>query len=313
MSAVLTPAVLFFSVGVLASRIGSDLRVPAAVGQALALVLCAAIGIKGGLALRAEGAGGLLIPTLAIGVVLAVVAGAVTFAIAGRALRLNRADAAALAAHFGSVSVATFAVADAWLRHRGIEPEGFMPAVLAVMEAPAIVLALWLAARGRKGAAREGVAHALRSGPVVLLVGAMLVATLADAKAVESLRPVFVDAFPGLLVLFLLAQGLLVGGELGGLRAAGRRPVAFALCWPPIAGAVGVLAGTAIGLSLGGVVLLGVLAASASYVAAPAALRLALPEARLEVVLPLSLAVTFPFNVLVGIPLLHAMASGLQG
>ncbi len=314
MSSVLTPAVCFFTLGVIAARIGSDLRISATAGQVLALVLCAAIGVKGGIALREEGLGLLLGLTLAAGIVLAHVAGAAAYALGRRVLRLGVADAAALAAHYGSVSVATFAVADAWLRSRGADPEGFMPAVLAIMEAPAILLAFWLAARsGDAGDTSGGLRHALSSGPIVLLIGALAVAALADGEAVASLEPLFVDAFPGLLVLFLLAQGLVVGREAGDLRAIGRRAVVFALTWPLAAGTVGVLVGTAIGLTTGGATLLGVLAASGSYVAAPAAVQLGLPTARLERILPLSLAVTFPFNVLVGVPVLFALAGVVGG
>lgn len=305
MDNLLTPPVLFFLLGAVAVAIRSDLTIPEQLGRGIAIYLMVAIGFKGGVELRTSGWSVELILALASGVALSATLAIVAFHILRFGTRLTPVNAAAVAAHYGSVSVVTFATASAFLDERGVAWEGFMVAVLAVMEAPAIVVALLLA-----GSARPSVVwrDALTNQSVVLLVGSLIVGLATGARGLQEMAPVFDQPFKGVLALFLLEMGLIAVRRVDALRAAGQRVVLFALVMPALAGTSGVALGTLIGLSDGGSTLLGVLAASASYIAAPAAVRLALPDANLSIPLGMSLGITFPFNLLVGIPLYYEVA-----
>jgi len=228
-------------------------------------------------------------------------------------LRLRQVDAAAIAAHYGSVSVVTFVAATAFLAALGVSFEGFMVALLAVMEVPAILVGIALARRSEAGGMRHAVHGALTSSSVLLLVGAMAVGVLTGQRGLRDLHGFIVAPFMGALAVFLLDMGLVAARRLGDLRALGVPAVLFGLTMPLVGGAFGLLTGAGIGLSVGGTTLLAVLAAGASYVAAPAAIRQALPEANPTLYLGLSLGVTFPFNLSIGIPLYYAAARVLAG
>lgn len=308
----LAPMVLFFGLGMLASFIGSDLTVPEAIAKGLALYLILAIGFKGGAHVAAHGAGADLLLALAAGMVLSLGLPAVAYFLLRRLTRLEQTDAAAVAAHYGSISIVTYIAAGQALVLAGWTAEGYMVAVAAVMEAPAIFSGLFLA-RGRAAPAAGEEPTLLReiavNGSIVLLVGSFAIGWLSGPKGLEIIAPFIVDPFKGILCLFLLDMGLVAGrGLKGNLRLLGAPVVAFGLYMPLVGAVFGALAAFVLGLSPGDTTLLMTLAASASYIAVPAAMRLALPEARPAIALTLSLGITFPFNLVLGIPLYMAVA-----
>lgn len=305
-----SPPVLAFGLGAATAVARGDVRLPEAVHHALAAYLLLAIGIKGGNELRSVPLGEAWPPLLAA-VLLGVATPLLVLAVT-RWTRFGAADRASLAAHYGSVSVVTFTAATAFLQAADVPVERVVSALVAVMEVPAILVALVFAARaGAVGGSstREALREVLVGRSVVLLVGGIVLGFVATDAAFARVEPFFVGLFPGLLVLFLLDLGVTAAGRLGAVRAAGPALLTLALALPVVQGALGVLAGRAAGLSVGGTAVLGVLAASASYIAAPAAVRVALPQADLGVSLAAALGVTFPFNLAVGIPLYYWMAT----
>jgi hypothetical protein len=229
---------------------------------------------------------------------------------------LSRVNRAAVAAHYGSISIVTFVAATSVLEARGIPAEGYMVAVAAAMEAPAIVTALWLAGRqGAEGGGEPGLwREVLLNGSIVLLVGSFLIGAATGEAGLARVAPFFVDPFQGILCLFLLDMGLVAGRGLRDRRGAlSAGAVAFGLLMPLVGAALGLGAALLVGLSPGGAALLMTLAASASYIAVPAAMRVALPAADPAVSLTLSLGVTFPFNLVLGLPLYLAAAAAVVG
>lgn len=228
--------------------------------------------------------------------------------------RFARVDAASVAAHYGSVSVATFAVGVNWLTARDISFEPQLPIFLAVMEVPAIVVGIALARGLSAGTDWGRLAHEAFFGKgVVLLLGGMTIGWIAGSEGLASIRPLFFDLFKGALAVFLLEMGLIVARQAGELRRQGLFIIAFGLLMPVASSAAGVACGVLLGLSTGGVALLATLAASASCIAVPATMRLALPEANPALSLAAVLGVTFPFNILVGIPLYYELAAQVSG
>lgn len=317
----LSPMVLAFALGVVATLVRSDLRIPDAVYAALSIYLLFAIGLKGGVALAATPPSQLWLPalaTLAAGTVIPLW----TYALARRVGGWSVADAAALAAHYGSVSVVTFVAAQAFLDRAGVDYESFMATLVALLEVPAILVALLIARRALAAGAtadrgRNGMAEALREvlagRSIVLLVGGLLIGAATGAQGAERVAPLFEAPFEGVLTLFLLEMGLVTARRLGELRSAGAFLLAFGLLAPLAHGLAGAALGLAVGLSPGGATVFAAMLASASYIAATAAVRLALPEANPGRYLTASLAVTFPFNLVVGIPLFARVATALSG
>ena len=300
-----TPAVLAFVLGVFAARIRSDLRFAPAVASLFSAYLLFAIGLKGGWALLDTGFAELWLPAL-VTLVLASLVPVVVFAVVRFGLRYSVPDAAALAAHYGSVSAVTFTAAVAFVAAAGQPAEGFMPALVALMEVPGILVALALASRfSGSGSASmgAGLREAMTGKSVVLLVGGIVIGLLAGPAGQASLEPMFVVLFPGVLVLFLLDLGVLAGEHLSAVRKAGWSLIALALGAPIVLGIAGVVAGSLAGLGTGGAAVLGAMTASASYIAAPAAVRVSLPDANPGLYVTASLALTFPFNLTIGIPL----------
>ena len=302
----LDPLILVFALGVIARLARSDLRFPEPVYEALSIYLLLAIGLKGGVELAHQP-----LVQVALPASFAVFAGfAVPFLLFPALLHgvgLKRADAASVAAHYGSVSVVTFAIGSAFLQQRGIAYESFLPVLLALMEAPGIIAGVVLARAG--GSAAAGGASVYREVAVnkgiVLLIGGISIGWLIGSEGYKPLQPLFGDLFRGLLAIYLLELGLVVGGRIPDLRRAGVRLIAFGIGAPLLLGTTGVLLGHwLLGLSAGGSVLFGVLLGSASYIAAPAAMRMAVPEANPALGISAALAVTFPFNVFVNLPLL---------
>jgi len=296
---------------VLAARMRSDLRFAPAVTSLFSAYLLFAIGLKGGWALLDTGFSDVWVPAL-VTLVLAVSVPVAVFAVVRFAMRYTVPDAAALAAHYGSVSAVTFTAAVAFVAAAGQPAEGFMPALVALMEVPGILVALVLAHRySGSGGIGAGLREALTGKSVVLLVGGIVIGLLAGTSGQTALEPMFVALFPGVLVLFLLDLGALAGEHLSAVRKAGWTLVVFALGAPVLLGVAGVVAGTLAGLGTGGAAVLGAMTASASYIAAPAAVRVSLPDANPGIYVTASLALTFPFNLTVGIPLYLEVSSWL--
>ena len=300
--------ILFFLLGLSAGLARSDLRLPSALYDSLSLFLLLAIGLKGGEGLAKQALAPLL-PQLVAVVSLGVVQTLIAFAILRHLGRLSRADAAATAAHYGSVSVATFAVGVNWLMARGIEFESQLTIFLAAMEVPAIMVGIVLV----RGIGRETnwrvLAHETFLGKgVTLLLGGMAIGWIAGPEGLAPIKGLFYDLFKGVLALFLLEMGLIVSHHVGELRRNGLFLLAFGLLMPLLSAALGLGCGLLLGLSVGGLTLLATLAASASYIAVPAAMRVAVPQANPALSLGVALGVTFPFNILLGIPLYHRLA-----
>ncbi len=302
------PIILFFLLGLVAGLLRSDLRLPAAAYEAVTILLLLAIGLKGGVELARQSLPGLL-PQMAGVVVMGFCLPLVAFPVLRYAGRLKRADAASIAAHYGSVSVGTYAVAAAWFRNRQIPFEEHMPLLLALLEVPAILTGIVLV-RGFSREMRLGaVAHEVFLGKsIVLLVGGLLIGWASGPEGTASLAPLFFDLFKGILAVFLLEMGLITAAQFGSLRQHGLFLLFFGVAMPLFSALVGTGLALALGLSPGGVAMLATLAASASYIAVPAAMRISVPEANPTLSLAAALGVTFPFNVLVGIPLYHALA-----
>lgn len=305
--------VLFFLLGLLAGLSRSDLKLPAALYDSLSVFLMISIGLKGGEGLAKQSLAPLL-PQLGLVVVLGVVLTLMAYALLLILGRLSRADAAATAAHYGSVSVATYAVGVNWLAARTIDFEPQMAVFLTIMEVPAIMVGIILA-RGVKAGTHWGqLAHETFLGKgVTLLLGGMAIGWAAGPEGLAPIKNVFFDGFKGALALFLLEMGLIVSRQSSELKKRGLFLVGFGLLMPLLSAFMGLGCGLLMGLSIGGLTLLATLAASASYIAVPASIRLAVPEANPGLSLAAVLGITFPFNILVGIPTYHWLATTLSG
>lgn len=316
----LSPPVLFFALGFAGTLAGSQLTLPEAVAKTLSIYLMLAIGFKGGAALSKEGLSAALLLAVISGIVLSALIPMVAFFILRATSRLPLVDAAAVAGHYGSISIVTFVASTQALQFAGLEQEGFMVAVAAAMETPAILVALWLANRGRDKRARQtdgenGLLHeVMLNSSVVVLMGAFVIGALTGERGMTAISGFIVAPFTGVLCLFLLDMGAVAGrGMKQGRGVLNARLIGFALVMPFIGAAIAVPFAWASGLSAGGAALLLTLAASASYIAVPAAMRLALPEARPSVYLTLSLGVTFPLNLTLGIPAYAAAGRWIAG
>lgn len=312
----LTPMILCFALGLFASLARSELSIPEAFAKAMSIYLLFSIGFKGGVAVAGHGLDGQVLTALLGGIALSFALPLVAFALLRAMTGLSAVDAAAVAAHYGSISIVTFVTATSVVSGQGLDYEGYMVAVAAAMEAPAIVSALWLAARSGSGARMDARLwhEILLNGSIVLLVGAFLIGAVTGAEGMARIDAFIVAPFQGVLCLFLLDMGLVAGRGLRGSKGVlGLGTVAFGLLMPVIGAASGLGVALVIGLSVGGTALLMTLAASASYIAVPAAMRVALPEANPSVYLTLSLGITFPFNLIFGIPAYLAVAQTLTG
>ncbi|MGI9137346.1 MAG: sodium-dependent bicarbonate transport family permease [Candidatus Nanopelagicales bacterium] len=312
LSNLLSIPILCFVLGLIATRIKSDVRIPDSVMKFLTFYLLLAIGIKGGVSLREAEIAQLAWPvvaTNALGITLPILA----FAALRAMTRLDRIDRGAIAAHYGSTSLVTFTAALVFLEAADVFVEGYVVTLLAIMEIPGIVVGLMLASsRGRQGSELLASAREVLTSPSnVLLVGGVVIGALAGPTRFLAVEPFFGDLFVGVLSFFLLQMGITVASRFGSFIQAGPGLAVFAVSFPLVAGLAGVLAGTAAGLGAGGATMLGVLSASASYIAAPAAVRLALPHANEGLAITCSLAMTFPVNMVIGIPLIAFLGSAL--
>lgn len=311
-----SPIILSFALGLFAALARSDLTIPEAVAKGMSIYLLFAIGFKGGAAVAANGIDSTLLLALGAGVILSFALPLLAFALLKVMTRLSAVDAAAVAAHYGSISIVTFVAATSVLEGRMIDAEGYMVAVAAAMEAPAILSALWLVARSGAATKMEDglIREILLNGSIVLLVGSFAIGAITGDEGLAQIAPFIVSPFQGVLCLFLLDMGLIAGRGLRQVKGTiGLGVIGFAIVMPIISSGIGLGFGMAIGLSLGGTVLLMVLSASASYIAVPAAMRVALPQANPSIYLTLSLGVTFPFNLTLGIPLYLSVAQIMTG
>jgi hypothetical protein len=303
--------VLFFLLGLLAGLARSELKLPTALYDSLSLVLLLAIGLKGGEGLARQSLLPLL-PQLAAVIALGIALTVIAFFVLRRRFALP--DAASMAAHYGSVSVATFAVGVNWLNTRGIDFEPQLPIFLAVMEVPPIIVGIVLARGLKSGIDWKKLGHEAFFGKgVVLLLGGMAIGWLAGPDGLAPVKPLFYDLFKGALAIFLLEMGLIVARQAGVLRRQGAFLIVFGIAMPLFSSLLGGACGVLLGLSAGGTMLLTALAASASYIAVPATMRLAVPAANPALSLAAVLGVTFPFNILAGIPFYYWLAERFAG
>jgi hypothetical protein len=317
MQSFLDPAILFFVFGILAGSLKSNLEIPQQISRFLSLYLLMALGLKGGFALAQSGLTHEVLIDLSAALGMAVLVPVLGYLVLRRFL--NGFDAAAIAATYGSVSAVTFITAVQYLDNQGIAFGGHMAAAMALMESPAILLAVILAnharqktapAGGGPGAAGSGNAplgrilhEALTDGAQLLLMGAMVIGLLTGDSGKDAMKPFSVDLFKGMLAFFLLDMGLLAARNMGKLKGQSVWLLLYALAGPLLHAIIALVLGKALGISAGNVALLMVLAASASYIAVPAVIRHAIPEANPTLYFGMSLGLTFPFNILLGIPL----------
>ncbi|MGF9712112.1 sodium-dependent bicarbonate transport family permease [Paenibacillus sp. JMULE4] len=326
-----SPAVLFFALGLIASQLKSDLKIPKGLSETLSIYLLVAIGLKGGIELSKYPLSVLVNP-IAGGLLLGMVIPLLTVFVL-RMLKLDIYNAVALAATYGSVSIVTFGAAVDFLEKTGTAYETYMSAVVAIMELPALVISLILLNMFKNAATSSSVAPAklyssilpvfrkginfhiikecLSGKSVLLLLGSLMIGLLSGQDALPIVQPLFIDLYRGFLLLFLLSMGIVCGAQISGLKQNGYLLIGFALAAPLLYGTLGIAIGKAVGLSIGSSMLMGTLAASASYIAAPAALKSSVPEANPSIYLGLALGVTFPLNLAVGIPFYLWLAQAL--
>ena len=316
MQSFLDPAILFFVFGILAGSLKSNLEIPPQISRFLSLYLLMALGLKGGFSLAQSGLTADVLISLAAALAMATLVPVLGYLTLRRFL--NGFDAAAIAATYGSVSAVTFITAVQYLDNHGIAFGGHMAAAMALMESPAIVLAVVLANHVRRKAALADTAgasgsgnaplgrilhEALTDGAQLLLLGAMLIGVLTGESGQAAMKPFSVDLFKGMLAFFLLDMGLLAARNMGKLRGQSVWLLVYAIAGPLVHAGIALALGWMLGMSAGNVALLMVLSASASYIAVPAVIRHAIPEANPSLYFGMSLGLTFPFNILIGIPL----------
>lgn len=320
------PAILFFVFGILAGLAKSNLEIPAPIARFLSLYLLMALGLKGGFALAQSGLTSQVLVSLGAALFMALLVPLMGFLVLRRFL--NGFDAAAVAATYGSVSAVTFITAVQYLDNHGISFGGHMAAAMALMESPAIVLAVVLANHARRQAAagngppghgaqgtpsaplRSILHEALTDGAQLLLMGAMLIGVLSGDAGQAAMKPFSDDLFKGMLAFFLLDMGLLAARNMGQLKGQSPWLLAYAIAAPLVHAGLAFTLGSLLNISTGNLALLMVLSASASYIAVPAVIRHAIPEANPSLYFGMSLGLTFPFNILLGIPLYVQVAQG---
>ena len=306
------PVVLFFVLGVAAGLLRSDLKIPGSIYEALSIFILLAIGLKGGVELAKHPVGDLVLDGLIIVVVGALIP-LVAFPVLRYIGRMSRADSASIAAHYGSVSVVTFSVGITLLGQEMLEFEGYLIVFLVLLEIPALVIGVILARHGQ-GAVRWGkLMHEVFFGKsIYLLAGGLVIGFIAGAEGIQPLDKLFFDLFKGVLALFLLEMGLVASTRIAALREYGAFLAGFAVLMPLFSASLGTITGWMLDFSVGGTFLLATLFASASYIAAPAAMRIAVPEANPALSIGSSLGMTFPFNIFLGIPIYLWMAKSIH-
>jgi hypothetical protein len=305
-----SPMVLAFVLGFFAVRVKSDLSFPDQVTSLLSTYLLLAIGFKGGTRLKDVDPIDVALPALAT-VVAGIVIAYATYGIAQRFIKLSAADSASLAAHFGSVSAVTFTAAETFARESGSATAEYLPLLVVLLEVPGIIVALMLWTRQGQQKVHGALTEVLSGKSIMLLGGGLVIGAIANTTSMDAVTPLFVGLFPGVLTLFLLDLGTLAGSQLATIRRAGTRLISFGIVGPVVFGTVGVLLGTAIGMDAATIGVFAAMLASASYIAAPAAVRIGIPPANTGLALGVALGITFPFNIVIGIPLYAEMAKVL--
>ena len=322
LSTLLSPIILFFALGMVAALLRSQMSVPEAIAKGMAIYLMMAIGLKGGVEMSKNPLTTDVLLVLLAGIILSFLIPLIAFVFLRLSTKLDRVDAAAPAAHYGSISIVTFVAATEAVRLSGLDSSGHLVAVAALMEPPAIITALFLASRGGSTRTKpvagseqgELVREVFLNASIVVLVGALAIGWIAGEEGTASVQPFFVDLFQGVLCLFLLDMGLSAGrGLRQGWRQLRFATVGFGIYMPLISSLIAASFAFVLGMPAGDAALLITLTASASYIAVPAAMRLALPEAKPSIYLTLSLGVTFPFNVTSGIPIYIYLALLITG
>jgi hypothetical protein len=312
-SNLLSVPVLVFILGFIAALFKSDVKLPDPVYQAISVFLLFGIGLKGGHSLKGVELNSFIAPafaTIALGAIIPVLA----FFALGIGRKLSEVDRGSFAAHYGSTSLVTFTAALLFLENSGITVEPFATALLTIMEVPGIIVGIYLGSHHlAKGAPwGETLREVITGKTITMLIGGMAIGFFTTSAGYERVSPFFVDIQYGVLALFLLHLGCLAGGNISQIGRVGLTISIFAITFPLFTGALGVAVGTFAGLSIGGAAILGVLCASASYIAAPAAVTLALPQANSSTALISSIGVTFPFNLIIGIPYIVEIAKLLN-
>jgi hypothetical protein len=308
----LAPTILFFLLGLVAALARSDLSIPSGAAKVMSIYLLFAIGYKGGVSVSENGINLQLGTSILVGLVVSFLIPFVAYFILRAMTKLDQLNAAAVAGHYGSISIVTFVTATSVLDSAGLDYEGYLIAVAAMMEAPAILSALWLATGGRSINTKV-LREIAGNGSIVLLLGSFLIGVITGPQGMEQISPFIVAPFTGVLCIFLLDMGLSAGTNLQKNRKMiDMSIVTFGLIMPLIAAAIGAAAGVILGLSAGGIFLFMTLCASASYIAVPAAVRIALPKAQPGIYLTLALGITFPFNIAIGLNLYLIVAQWLR-
>ncbi len=332
-SNLLTPIILFFLFGIIAARIKSDLKIPEAISEFLPIYLLAAIGLHGGIEMRNTGFENMLVPMLvAIGISLLFTLN--HYQILRRLGKFSLYDSYALASTYGAVGAVTFSVGLSFLKNQGVTSEGYLAAILAVLEPVAFIMAIFLTnmavakqIRVKKQSFTDDVSNvdigmqktktklsqilheSITGKAIVILLGSIIIGYIIGEDGFGSIRIVFDEMFTGAIVIFMIEMGIIAGQRLGDLREVGIFLTAFAVIMPTFNGVVGVLVATVMGLSLGGSVMFGLLLASASFIAAPAVLRHSIPEAKPSLYITSALGITFPYNIIVLLPVMFVVSS----
>ena len=338
-SNLLTPIVLFFLFGIIAARIKSDLKIPDAISEFLPIYLLAAIGLHGGIEMRNTGFETMLLPMIvAIGLSLLFTLN--HYQILRRLGKFNLFDSYALASTYGAVGAVTFSVGLSFIQNQGVTSEGYLAAILAVLEPVAFILAIFLTnmavskqtkTRKQSMGNLESMESELEMGiketktnlkqvlhesitgkAIVILLGSIIIGYIIGEKGFESISIVFEDLFVGAIVIFLIEMGIIAGQRLDDIKKVGTFLIAFSIILPTFNGVIGVLVATVLGLSLGGSVMFGLLLASASFIAAPAVLRHAIPQAKPSLYITSALGITFPYNIIVLLPIMFMVSSILH-
>ena len=337
-SNLLTPIILFFLFGIIAARIKSDLKIPEAISEFLPIYLLAAIGLHGGIEMRNTGFENMLIPMLvAIGLSLLFTLN--HYQILRRLGKFNIFDSYALASTYGAVGAVTFSVGLSFLKNQGVSSEGYLAAILAVLEPVAFILAIFLTnmavakqirakkqsfttddtsdidvgLQGNKTKLSQVLHESVTGKAIVILLGSIVIGYIIGEDGFSSIQIVFDEMFTGAIVIFMIEMGIIAGQRLGDIKKVGVFLIAFSIIMPTFNGIIGVLVATVMGLSLGGAVMFGLLLASASFIAAPAVLRHAIPQANPSLYITSALGITFPYNIIVLLPIMFAVSTLVHG
>jgi len=332
-SNLLTPIILFFLFGIIAARIKSDLKIPEAISEFLPIYLLAAIGLHGGIEMRNTGFENMLIPMLvAIGLSLLFTLN--HYQILRRLGKFNIFDSYALASTYGAVGAVTFSVGLSFLKNQGVSSEGYLAAILAVLEPVAFILAIFLTNMAvskqikakkksftsddtseidvgmqNKTKLSQVLHESITGKAIVILLGSIVIGYIIGEEGFSSIKIVFDEMFTGAIVIFMIEMGIIAGQRLDDIKKVGIFLTAFAIIMPTFNGIIGVLVATTMGLSLGGAVMFGLLLASASFIAAPAVLRHAIPQAKPSLYITSALGITFPYNIIVLLPIMFTISS----